>query len=175
MRKIVVVVDMQKDFIDGALGTKEAKSIVDRAVKVIESYEARDIFATRDTHQENYLNTQEGKKLPVVHCVEGTPGWEINEKIAAAIKDAVIIDKPTFGSVRLAEELSKIAAAEETEITLLGLCTDICVVSNALLIKAFLPETPVRVAASCCAGVTPESHEAALATMRMCQIEILDE
>lgn len=175
MRKILVVVDMQKDFIDGALGTKEAKAIVDRAVKVIESYEARDIFATRDTHQENYLNTQEGKKLPVVHCVEGTPGWEINEKIAAAIKDAVIIDKPTFGSVRLAEELSKIAAAEETEITLLGLCTDICVVSNALLIKAFLPETPVRVAASCCAGVTPESHEAALATMRMCQIEILDE
>ena len=175
MRKILVVVDMQKDFIDGARGTTEAEAIVDRAVKVLESYDTKNIFATRDTHQENYLDTQEGKKLPVVHCVEGTPGWEINEKIAAAIKDAVIIDKPTFGSVRLAEELSQIAAAEETEITLIGLCTDICVVSNALLIKAFLPDAPVRALASCCAGVTPESHEAALATMRMCQIEVLDE
>ena len=120
----------------------------------------------------NYLETQEGRNLPVVHCVKNTPGWELNEKVVAALGDAKVIDKPTFGSRTLAEELEAIAAKEEIEVTLVGLCTDICVVSNALLIKAYLPEIQVKVIASCCAGVTPASHEAALTTMQMCQIKI---
>ena len=127
--------------------------------------ELRDMLA-------NYLETQEGRNLPVVHCVKNTPGWELNEKVAAALGDAKVIDKPTFGSRTLAEELEAIAAKEEIEVTLVGLCTDICVVSNALLIKAYLPEIQVKVIASCCAGVTPASHEAALTTMQMCQIKI---
>ena len=172
MRKILVVVDMQNDFIDGSLGTKEAEGIVDRVVEEIGKYETKDIFATRDTHPENYLETQEGKNLPVVHCVKGTPGWELNEKVAVALGTAEIIDKPTFGSRVLTEKIAAIAAEEEIEVTLIGLCTDICVVSNALLIKAFLPEIPVKVVASCCAGVTPASHEAALTTMQMCQVKI---
>jgi len=172
MRKLLVVVDMQNDFIDGSLGTKEAEGIVDRVVEEIGKYETKDIFATRDTHPENYLETQEGKNLPVVHCVKGTPGWEINEKVAAALGEAEIIDKPTFGSRVLAEKIAAIAAEEEIEVTLIGLCTDICVVSNALLIKAFLPEISVKVVASCCAGVTPASHEAALTTMQMCQVKV---
>ena len=172
MRKLLVVVDMQNDFIDGSLGTKEAEGIVDRVVEKIGKYETKDIFATRDTHPENYLETQEGKNLPVVHCVKGTPGWEINEKVAVALGTAEIIDKPTFGSRILAEKIAAIAAEEEIEVTLIGLCTDICVVSNALLIKAFLPEIPVKVVASCCAGVTPASHEAALTTMQMCQVKV---
>lgn len=173
MRDILIVVDMQKDFIDGSLGTKEAEAIVDRVVEEIGKYEAENIIATRDTHPENYLETQEGRRLPVVHCVKDTPGWEINQKVAEALRGAQIIDKPTFGSRKLAEELSAIAEREEIRVTLVGLCTDICVVSNALLIKAFLPEIPVRVIAACCAGVTPASHEAALTTMKMCQIEVI--
>lgn len=172
MRKILVVVDMQNDFIDGSLGTKEAQAIVDNVAAEIANYDPADIFATRDTHPENYLDTQEGKNLPVVHCVKNTKGWEINEKIAKALKNAEIIDKPTFGSKILAEKIAAIAEKEDVEVTLIGLCTDICVVSNALLIKAYLPETPVRVIASCCAGVTPESHEAALKTMAMCQVKV---
>ena len=173
MRKILLVIDMQNDFIDGALGTAEAAAIVDRVVEEIKKYPANDIIATRDTHNENYLNTQEGKNLPVSHCVKSTPGWELHPKIAAALDSAAVIDKPTFGSRELAEQLAQLAQEEELDITLVGLCTDICVVSNALLIKAYLPETPVRVIAECCAGVTPESHRAALDTMRMCQIQIL--
>ncbi len=172
MRKLLVVVDMQKDFIDGSLGTKEAEAIVDNVVKVIGAYDPKNIFATRDTHPENYLETQEGRNLPVVHCVKDTPGWEINEKVAEALENAKVIDKPTFGSRKLAEEIAAIAEKEEIEVTLVGLCTDICVVSNALLIKAYLPEIPVKVIASCCAGVTPASHEAALTTMQMCQIKV---
>ena len=172
MRKILLVIDMQNDFIDGALGTPEAEAIVDRVAEEIGKYPVADIFATRDTHPENYLETQEGHNLPVVHCVKGTPGWELNDKIAAALDGATIIDKPTFGSKELAEKLALLAELDELEITLIGLCTDICVVSNALLVKAFLPETTVRVIADCCAGVTPESHRAALDTMRMCQIQI---
>ena len=172
MRKILLVIDMQNDFIDGALGTREAEAIVDRVADEIGKYPAGDIIATRDTHTEDYLNTQEGKKLPVVHCVNGTTGWMLNSKIAAALGEALIIDKPTFGSRELAERLTQMARAEDLDITLVGLCTDICVVSNALLIKAFLPETPVRVIAACCAGVTPESHRAALDTMKACQIQI---
>ena len=172
MRKILLVIDMQNDFIDGALGTHEAEAIVDRVVDEIRKYPTNDIMATRDTHTEDYLNTQEGKNLPVVHCVKGTTGWALNPKISAALGGALIMDKPTFGSRELAERLTQMAQAEELDITLVGLCTDICVVSNALLIKAFLPETPVRVIAACCAGVTPESHRAALDTMKACQIQI---
>lgn len=173
MRKILLVIDMQNDFINGALGTPEAEAIVGRVAEEIRKYPTENVIATRDTHTEDYLNTQEGRKLPVVHCVRGTPGWELHPEIAAALKGAAVIDKPTFGSRELAEKLSLLSEQDDLEVTLAGLCTDICVVSNALLIKAFLPETPVRVIVDCCAGVTPESHQAALDTMRMCQIEIV--
>lgn len=172
MRKLLLVIDMQNDFIDGALGTPEAAAIVDRVAEEIGKYPAEDIIATRDTHPENYLETQEGRNLPVVHCVKGTAGWALNAKVAAALRGAAVIDKPTFGSTELAERVAALARNEELDITLVGLCTDICVVSNALLLKAYLPETPVRAIAGCCAGVTPESHQAALDTMRMCQIQI---
>lgn len=174
MRKILLVIDMQKDFIDGALGTPEAAAMVDRVVAEIGKYPAENVFATRDTHTADYLNTQEGRNLPVVHCVQGTPGWELDRRVADALGDAEIIDKPTFGSVALAEKLAAMAREEALDITLVGLCTDICVVSNALLVKAFLPETPVSVVAAACAGVTPASHTAALETMRMCQIRIVE-
>ena len=172
MRKILLVIDMQNDFIDGALGTPEAAAIVDSVAAEIGKYPAQDVFATRDTHAENYLDTQEGRNLPVPHCVKGTSGWELNPKIAAALGDAAVIDKPAFGSKELAERMARLAQEDELDITLVWLCTDICVVSNALLIKAFLPETPVRVISACCAGVTPESHQAALKTMQMCHIQI---
>lgn len=172
MRKILLVIDMQNDFIDGALGTPEAMSIVNHVVAEIKKYPTSDIIATRDTHTANYLDSQEGRNLPVPHCVKGTPGWELHPKIAAALGSAEIFDKPTFGSKELAEHLAQLARQEDLDITLVGLCTDICVVSNALLIKAFLPETPVRVITGCCAGVTPESHQAALETMKMCQVLI---
>ena len=173
MRKILLVIDMQNDFINGALGTPEAEAIVGRVAEEIRKYPTENVIATRDTHTEDDLTTKEGRKLPVVHCVRGTPGWKLHPEIAAALKGAAIIDKPTFGSKELAEKLSLLSEQDDLEVTLAGLCTDICVVSNALLIKAFLPETPVRVIADCCAGVTPESHQAALDTMRMCQIEIV--
>lgn len=172
VRKILVVIDMQKDFIDGSLGTKEAQAIVENVVKKIGTYDTGNVYATRDTHQENYLETAEGKNLPVAHCIEGTDGWEIDEKVAAALGDAVIINKPTFGSIVLADLLQEENDREELEIELIGLCTDICVVSNALLLKAAMPEVRISVDASCCAGVTPESHEAALTTMKMCQIAV---
>ena len=140
MRKILLVIDMQKDFIDGALGTPEAVAIVDRVAEEIGKYPTENVFATRDTHPENYLDTQEGRNLPVVHCVKGTPGWQINEKIAAALGGAKVIDKPTFGSVALAEKVKAMA---------------------------------VSVIADACAGVTPESHAAALETMKMCQVAVI--
>ncbi|MGI6211182.1 MAG: cysteine hydrolase family protein [Anaerovoracaceae bacterium] len=171
MRKILVVIDMQNDFIDGSLGTKEAEAIVGRVVSKIRSYPEEDIYATRDTHPENYLDTNEGRHLPVVHCVKGTPGWEIRKEVADAMPKAVIIDKPTFGSVELMKLLTEENQKEELEIELVGLCTDICVVSNALLLKAAMPENTIRVDLSCCAGVTPELHEAAAKTMQSCQIE----
>lgn len=170
MRKILVVIDMQKDFIDGALGTKEAVGIVDSVIDKIKSYPIENVYATRDTHSEDYLNTNEGRNLPVIHCVKDTEGWQINEKVAKAIGDAKIINKPTFGSVELAEILKSENEKEELEIELVGLCTDICVVSNALLLKACMPEINISVDSKCCAGVTPESHRAALETMKMCQI-----
>ena len=172
MRKLLVVIDMQKDFIDGALGTKEAVSIVPAVVEKIRSYDKKDIFATLDTHHEDYMNTQEGKYLPVEHCIEGTEGWEFDKSLMEALKGAKVYNKPTFGSTDLAKDIQAIADTEEIEIEMIGLCTDICVVSNALLLKAAMPEISISVDASCCAGVTPEKHEAALETMRSCQIYV---
>ena len=167
MERILIVIDMQKDFIDGALGTKEAEAIVQPVIDKIAAAPKANVYATQDTHPANYLDTQEGANLPVPHCIKGTPGWALEPHIAA------IIEKPTFGSVALAERMAKIAAERDIEIELVGLCTDICVVSNALMLKAFMPEVPVTVDARCCAGVTPESHAAALQTMAACQVKIL--
>ena len=173
MRKILVVVDMQNDFITGSLGTAEARAIVENVKAKIKQYKPCDIYATRDTHEANYMESQEGKNLPVVHCVRGTSGHEIQSDIASLLNGAKIIDKPTFGSVELAKAIAKDAANGEIEVELIGLCTDICVVSNALLIKAFLPEISISVDSSCCAGVTVEKHMAALETMRSCQIKVI--
>ena len=175
MRKLLVVVDMQKDFVDGALGTKEAVAIVPAVVEKIKGYSPEDVFFTRDTHHKDYLSTQEGRNLPVEHCIEGTPGWEIDAKVAEVIRGSQIINKPTFGSTELADVIKKISEKEDISIELVGLCTDICVVSNAMLLKAAMPEVEISVDASCCAGVTPEKHEAALETMRSCQIKVTDE
>ena len=172
MKKVLVVVDMQNDFIDGSLGTVQAQGIVSKVISKIKSYPADCIYATRDTHGEDYLESSEGKNLPVVHCVKGSKGGEIRPEVAEAMPQAVILDKPTFGSTELAKLLYRENEKEGLEIELVGLCTDICVVSNALLLKSFLPENRISVDASCCAGVTPESHEAALATMKMCQIMV---
>ena len=173
--KVLVVVDMQNDFVEGALGTKEACAIVPDVVKMIEEFDGK-IVATRDTHMEDYMDSQEGKNLPVIHCVKGTDGWKINSEIQKALdeRQAVVIDKPTFGSVELGEYVRKLDREEPVEeILLIGVCTDICVISNALLLKAYLPEVPVKVAASYCAGVTPEQHAQALEAMKPCQIEIV--
>ena len=174
MRRILVVVDMQKDFIDGALGTKEACAIVDNVVAKIGEYKPEDVYVTLDTHEENYMDTQEGKNLPVKHCVKNTDGWKLNERIAAATIGAHVFEKPTFGSVKLAEAIAKEAKAAngEIEIELVGLCTDICVVSNALMLKAYMPEVAISADSSCMAGVTVEKHEAALEVMRSCQIQV---
>ncbi len=173
MRRILVVVDMQKDFVDGALGTKEAVAIVPAVVEKIKSYDAGDVFFTKDTHQKDYMSTQEGSNLPVEHCIEGTPGWELDKDVAKMLRESKIVNKPTFGSTDLARMIGDIASGEEIEIELIGLCTDICVVSNALLLKAFMPEVKISVDSACCAGVTPEKHEAALETMRSCQINVV--
>ncbi len=172
MRKILLVIDMQNDFIDGPLGTPEAEAIVDKVAHIIFKYPLENIIATRDTHGPDYLDTMEGKHLPVPHCIKGTLGWNIHPKVTAMLKGATIVGKSTFASKKLAEKIASMAKTEELDITIIGLCTDICVVSNALLLKAYLPETPIHVIASACAGVTPESHQAALKTMQMCQIDI---
>ncbi|MBQ9062559.1 MAG: cysteine hydrolase [Eubacterium sp.] len=172
MKKILIVIDMQNDFIDAALGTPEAVKIVDAVKEKIRSYPVEDVIATMDTHTENYMNTQEGKYLPVPHCIKGTEGWKIRADIAELLDGAVIYEKPTFGSIQLAADLAKLSEKEEIELELIGLCTDICVVSNALLLKAAMPEVKISVDASCCAGVTPEKHLAALETMRSCQIQV---
>lgn len=168
MKKTLIVVDMQKDFIDGALGSKEAVAIVENVKKKIAFYKenGHEIIFTRDTHQENYMETNEGKHLPVPHCIEGTDGWQIADGLE--VEGAIYINKPNFGYVNWKEY-----ALEEVE--MVGLCTDICVVSNALILKATFPEINVTVDASCCAGVTPDSHKAALTTMKMCQVEVVGE
>ena len=172
MKKALVVIDMQNDFIDGALGTPEAEAIVPAVKAKIRTYPSEAVFATMDTHGPDYLATQEGRKLPVVHCVRGTDGWQLRPEIAALVSEGHIYEKPTFGSLRLAEDLARMPDLEEIE--LIGLCTDICVVSNALLLKAMMPEVRIIVDAACCAGVTPAKHEAALETMRSCQAEIVE-
>lgn len=169
--KILIVVDMQNDFIDGALGTPEAMAIVPQVIQKIQSHKWL-ILATRDTHSDHYMETQEGHNLPVPHCIFGTPGWEIRAEIQELITEPPI-DKPTFGSTDLGEKLLSIHQETPIEsITLIGLCTDICVISNAVLVKAFLPEVPVIVDASCCAGVSPATHTQALEAMKLCQIQI---
>lgn len=194
--KLLVVVDMQNDFIDGSLGTKEAQEIVPKVVEKINNFDGI-VVATKDTHHEDYFSTQEGKKLPVKHCIKGEDGWLFNEKIKTALlssetyagyrklnKGIYLLDaycKETFGSLDLAYDCEaefgedNRSHPEDVEITLIGLCTDICVISNAMLLKATLPEAKILVDASCCAGVTPESHKNALETMKMCQIEVINE
>ena len=171
MENLLIVVDMQGDFVDGSLGTPEAQAIVPAVVEKVKSHEGRVIF-TRDTHHADYLQTREGRYLPVAHCVEGTEGWQIVPELRPYARE--IVDKPTFGSSALAQSLAE-RAEGIGRVEIVGLCTDICVVSNALLIKAFLPEADIAVDARCCAGVTPEKHRAALETMRSCQIDILGE
>lgn len=172
MRKILIVIDMQNDFIDGRLGTKEAEAIVKGVTDKIKEYKKEDVFATMDTHKDSYLQSQEGKNLPVEHCIEDTNGWELHPDISKLIDPENIFKKPSFGSVDLANKMLEISKKEDIEIELVGLCTDICVVSNALLIKAFLPEVKISVDSNCCAGVTVEKHNAALETLRSCQVEI---
>lgn len=199
MKKLLIVIDMQNDFIDGSLGTPEAAAIVESVKDKIRSYPPEDVIVTMDTHEADYLSTQEGKFLPVEHCIRGTHGWEIREDIKALLAEAEIYEKPTFGCVELAEDLRAYAESlkafavasniyagdaeagpehvaaccgEELELELVGLCTDICVVSNALLLKAYMPEVKISVDAACCAGVTPQKHEAALETLRSCQVEV---
>ena len=168
--KVLVVVDMQNDFIDGALGTSEALSIVPYVKEAIKSFDGKVLF-TRDTHFDDYMSTQEGEKLPVPHCIQGTRGWQIREELDA-LRTTEPIDKITFGSTALPSVLASIPDLES--VTLLGLCTDICVISNAMLLKAHFPELPIAVDARGCAGVSPESHRRALDAMRTCQIEILN-
>lgn len=199
MKKILIVVDMQKDFITGSLGTKEAEAIVSSVVQKIEDYRAHHypIYFTKDTHAPGYLSTQEGKMLPVEHCIKYTEGWDLHDDIGRLAQvelsdknHGVIFEKNTFGSKDLAEALALSIsgipneagdagntgdpATEALEIQLVGLCTDICVISNALLLKAFMPEVAITVDAQCCAGVTPESHVHALKTMSQCQINIIN-
>ena len=168
MKNYLIVVDMQNDFIDGALGTAEAVAIVPEVKRLMEDFDGEIIF-TRDTHKEDYMETREGKYLPVPHCIEGTHGWQITDALPTG--GARIIDKPTFGSTELAALLVEENRREPiASVTLAGLCTDICVISNAMLIKAALPEIDVKVVARASAGVTPDSHDNALAAMKMCQI-----
>ena len=174
MKKILIVVDIQNDFVDGALGTPQAQAIIENAAKKIKEFDG-DIFVTYDTHFENYMDTLEGKKLPVPHCIKGTAGWELNTQIAKALsgKNHKDVEKLTFGSVELPNLVKEKIGNETAEITIIGLCTDICVVSNALLLKANLLDCEIFVDAACCAGVTPETHNAALDTMRCCQINVI--
>ena len=172
---VLIVVDMQNDFVSGALGTQEAVDIVPRvAARVADGADRGEtILFTRDTHEENYLETREGRALPVPHCIRGTEGWEIVPQLREYAAGFAPVDKPTFGSTALAQMLSAINQGTPVEkITLVGLCTDICVISNALLARSFLPEAEIVVDAACCAGVTPESHENALKAMKMCQVVV---
>lgn len=173
--KILIVIDMQKDFIDGSLGTKEAVKIVPNVASKINEFKkaGNEIVFTRDTHQADYLNTQEGKNLPVVHCIEGTPGWQIDGSLDAS--GSKIFNKPSFGSMDLADYIFDRTSKDKSidEIVLVGLCTGICVINNALILKAKLPEMLISVDASCCACVTPESHTNALNAMKLCQVNVI--
>lgn len=169
--KVLVVVDMQHDFVDGALGTFEAKQIVENVKKKVELYWSvgDKVIYTQDTHATNYLQTQEGRNLPVEHCLKNSWGWEILSEVYKA--GAPVVEKKGFGSVELSDMIAGIGEVESIE--LVGLCTDICVISNAMILKSRFPEIPISVDASCCAGVTPESHANALRAMQMCQIQVM--
>ncbi len=172
--RYLIVVDMQKDFVTGVLGTKEAQQILPAVAAKVRGFEGQVIF-TRDTHQSDYMETQEGKYLPVPHCIQGSEGWQLVDELEEirAERSLPVYDKVTFGCPELARDLVEADAQEPVEsIELIGVCTDICVVSNALTIKAHLPEVPMYVDPACCAGVTPQAHEAALTTMRSCQIQM---
>jgi len=176
--KILVVIDMQNDFISGSLGTDEAKLIVQNVVQKIKNHLGV-IIVTKDTHDDNYLNTREGYNLPIPHCIKETKGWKLDKNIEEALRNhsKYMIEKPSFGSLQLLDIIDDLLSQGHSidEIELIGLCTDICVISNAMILKARLPEVPFVVDASCCAGVTPESHKNALETMKMCQIKITNE
>jgi nicotinamidase-related amidase len=171
--KYLIVVDMQVDFITGSLGSEHAVDIVTNVVNKVKSFDGKVIF-TRDTHFEDYMSTQEGKNLPIIHCVKDTDGWQLDSKVQSALenREYKTIEKLTFGSTELPEYIKQNYNVNDIEIELIGLCTDICVVSNALLLKANLLETKISVDAKCCAGVTVDSHNAALTTMKMCQIDV---
>lgn len=173
MKKLLIVVDMQTDFVTGALGTKEAQTIVPAVAEKIKAAKeaGADVMFTLDTHEDNYLETQEGKHLPVPHCIKNTEGWMLVPELRPLAEGCTMVEKPTFGSTRLAHLVGR---AGYESIELVGLCTDICVISNAMILKASVPETPISVDASCCAGVTPESHANALSAMKMCQIAITE-
>lgn len=177
-KNVLIVVDMQNDFVDGALGSMTAVSIVPNVVNKIKSYAKEDdiIIVTRDTHNKDYLFTEEGKNLPVEHCIEGTGGHELNKNVLDSLnEDAIIIDKPTFGALELGAKLRQLSILYDIEnIELVGLCTDICVISNAVIAKSALPNAHIKVDASCCSGVTPESHNRALDSMQTLQVEIVN-
>lgn len=186
--KVLVIVDMQNDFINGVLGTPEAQAIVPKVVDKIKEYESTDtlLLFTKDTHYENYLETQEGKNLPIPHCIQMTEGWQLNKQISGYAKTASLytlhtcdiinsrIKKDTFGSIKLMNILSE-NKNKIDEIIFVGVCTDICVISNAIMAKAAVPEALITVDAACCAGVTPERHKTALEAMKACQINIINE
>lgn len=175
MSKYLIVIDMQKDFIDGALGTEEAQVLAPALVEKVKAFKGPVIF-TRDTHGEDYLETQEGKNLPVAHCIYGSEGWELLPELDQYAKDnhCMIFDKPTFGSTQLAGFVSGVDRMTHIdEIELVGVCTDICVIANAMLLKTALPETVITVNAAYCAGVTPQSHLTALEAMKACQIRVI--
>ena len=174
MSKILIVVDMQNDFVSGSLGTKEARDIVPEVVKKVKEFDGKIIF-TKDTHKKHYLETQEGKNLPVEHCIKGTPGHDIISELEFALENSyAVFEKETFGSRKLAKFLRSLNKKKPIDsIEIIGLCTDICVVSNAMMIKGFLPEVPIIVDSKCCAGVTPKSHQSALEVMKSCQIQVV--
>lgn len=176
MKKVLVVVDMQNDFITGSLGSEEAQAIVSKVREKLERFQGSVIF-TRDTHTTEYLSTQEGRNLPVVHCVKDTGGWQIEESLQpyANQPKAKVFDKESFGSLELTNMIQEIQTQQGQieEIVFVGLCTDICVISNAMIVKAAFPEIPITVDSSCCAGVTKKSHENALEAMKMCQIAVV--
>ena len=172
MQDVLIVVDMQNDFISGALGTPEAVAIVPAVIEKLRGFKGQVIF-TRDTHYEDYMDTQEGHNLPVPHCIRGSEGWQICQELQPFAENAVVLDKVTFGSMELGPVLQDMHEEETiSSITFVGLCTDICVISNVMITKAFLPQVPIVVDAACCAGVTPDSHNTALSSMRTCQVQI---
>ena len=174
MKRFLVVVDMQKDFVDGALGSGDAVAIVPSVVEKIKSFDG-EIFVTLDTHFDNYPESAEGRKLPVPHCIKGTDGWQLDKNVASALADReyTAVEKPTFGSLELPRLIEAASDGDDFSIEIIGLCTDICVVSNALVLKANFPEMPISVDSACCAGVTPQAHEAAIASMRSCHIDVI--